>query len=393
MGGISQSGRPASGRSRKRMTADLPPHRRQLVDEHDLARNLLVRERLRDVLTQLGLELLGPSVRALRHDEGPNEVTTSLKIANADDCGRCNGFVAFEHALDVVRAERPTAARDHVLRATDEREEALLVHVRDVSGHVPVAEEGRLRLLWKLPVSGEQRRRAAANGEVAFDPGGKLVALVVDDGHVVSGERATERPGLDLRRPRGSPIDDVRLGLPVAVRDRQAPALFEDGDDLRVEEVAGGDEPPQARRPEALELGMLGERAVLGRRLTEDGRREPEREGRGARLRRTRRAAGRSRRHARRGRSLCSRIVRGARRRRCAPDGVAASDVEPVLSLHARREHASVRVSDVSSRTADPARRDDEGEVARGRVVCRDVDGDVLGVPLGFLRRRDGPLA
>ena len=40
--------------------------------------------------------------------------------------------------------------------------------------------------------------------------------------------------------------DDVRLGLPVAVVDRHAPALLEDGDDLGVEEVAGGDEASQA---------------------------------------------------------------------------------------------------------------------------------------------------
>ena len=91
------------------------------------------------------------------------------------------------------------------------------------------------------------------------------------------GERAAERAGLDapVREVRD---DDVRLGLAVAVGDGHAPALLEDRDDLRVEEVAGRDEPAEARRPEALELGMLGEHAVLGGRLAEDARPESEQE-------------------------------------------------------------------------------------------------------------------
>ena len=42
-------------------------------------------------------------------------------------------------------------------------------------------------------------------------------------------------------------------------------------------------------------------------------------------------------------------------------------------------------VRDVLARAADPARRDDEREVARSSVMGRHVDGDVLGVPLGFV--------
>ena len=68
-----------------------------------------------------------------------------------------------------------------------------------------------------------------------------------------------------------------------------------------------------------------------------------------------------------------------------APDGVAASDVEPVLGLDARREDGAVRVRDVLARAADAARRDDEREVARRGVVRRDVDGDVLRAPLHAL--------
>ena len=64
VGGSSQSGRPASGRSRSawRLTFQLVIG--QLLDEDDLARHLLVGQRLRDVLAELGLELLG-AVRAV----------------------------------------------------------------------------------------------------------------------------------------------------------------------------------------------------------------------------------------------------------------------------------------------------------------------------------------
>ena len=127
----------------------------------------------------------------------------------------------------------------------------------------------------KLPVAGEQGRRAAADGEVALDPRGKLVALVVDDRDVVAGKCAAERAG--LRRTVGEVRDDdVRLGLAVAVVDRQSPALLEHRDDLGVEEVAGRDETTEPRRAEALELGVRREGAVLRRRLAEDARPEPE---------------------------------------------------------------------------------------------------------------------
>ena len=170
-------------------------------------------------------------------------MAAALQVANADDGGGGDRGMTVENALDVVRSERPAVARDDVLGAPDEREVAFLVDVRDITGQVPVTEEGRLRLLGLLPVAGEERRWPAADGEVALDPGRKLVALVVDDRHVMARDRAPERSGLDgaVGEVRD---DDVRLGLAVAVRDGQAPALLEDGDDLGVEEVTRGDETP-----------------------------------------------------------------------------------------------------------------------------------------------------
>ncbi len=149
--------------------------------------------------------------------------------------------------------------------------------MRDVARQVPVAEERRLRLLRLLPVPGEQRGWSPTDGEVALDPDRELVALIVDHRDVVSGERAPDRARLhgavgEVRE------DDVGLGLAVAVRDRQPPALLEDRDDVGVEIVAGRDESPEPGRAEPLELRMRRERLVLGRRLAQDARAESEQE-------------------------------------------------------------------------------------------------------------------
>ena len=291
--------------------------------------------------------------------------------------------MAVEHTLDVVRAERPAARRDHVLCPAHEREVPLLVGVRDVACEVPVAEECRLGLLGKLPVAREQRGGPAADGEVALDACRKLVALVVDDCDVVAGDRTAERAR--LHRGVGEIRDhDVRLGLAVAVRDGHAPPLLKDGHYLRIEEVAGRHEPPEAGRAEALELGMFRERAILGGRLAEDARPEPEEEVEP--LVRVERALLEHDLGAARPRAD-HRIPHRERGRRVggAPDGVASAGVEPVHRLDTGREDRAVGVCDVLPRAADAGRGDDEREVARGRIVRRDARGNVLGVPLGVL--------
>ena len=341
------------------MPADLRAERRQLVDEDDLAWDLRVGQCLRGVLAELGFELLRALGTGHRHDERADEVAAALEVADPDDGRRRDRPVPGEHALDVEGAERAAAVRDHVLRAPDEREEAFLVDVRDVAGEVPVAQEGGLRLLWKLPVAGEQGRRPAADGEVALDAGRKLVALVVDDRDVVAGERAAERAGL------GSTVGemrhhDVRLGLAVAVVDGQAPALLEHGDDLWIEEVPGRDETAEPRRAEALELGVRRKGGVLGWRLAEDARPEPEHQIEplvGVELAFMQHDLGATR--PRPDDGVPHRERRGGVAR--TPDGVAAADVEPVLGLDASGERRAVRVRDVLARAADARRRDDEG--------------------------------
>ena len=143
--------------------------------------------------------------------------------------------------LDLVGAERPAVARDDVLGPCDVPEEALLVLDRDVAGQVQIAAVGALGLFRGVPVAGEQRRRVPADREVALDAVRKLVALVVDDRDLVPGKGASDRARLP--DPVAGVADhDVRLRLAVAVVERQAPALLEDLDDLRLEDVSRGDE-------------------------------------------------------------------------------------------------------------------------------------------------------
>src|SRR5262249_42096237 len=141
---------------------------------------------------------LRPVRAAGRDDERADEVAASLEIADPDHGRGGDRTVSREHALDLERSEGPAARRDDVLRAADEREESLLVHVRDGAGQVPVAEVGGLRLLGLLPVAGEERGRPPADREVALDARRELVALVVDDPDVVPGQGTSERSRLRL---------------------------------------------------------------------------------------------------------------------------------------------------------------------------------------------------
>ena len=278
--------------------ADLPADDRQLVDEDDLARDLLVR-------AASARRTGGARPRAARSRSAPALGTTNARTkwpprwrsrmpttAAAAIAGCPVSTRSTSNGPNV-----PAAARDHVLRAADEREEALLVDVRDVAGQVPVAEERGLRLLRQLPVAGEQGRRPAADGEVALDPGGKLVALVVDDRDVMAGKRAAERAGLEPRRRRGSRRrcssrpgrSRRRWSCPSAPRTRRRPR---DRGSRRSRRDGGGEASGSARASGAPR--GRGTRPATGRGCSARAGRA----GRAARRRRTRPRGGRSRRRA-----------------------------------------------------------------------------------------------
>ncbi len=185
------------------------------------------------------------------------------------------------------------------------------------------------------------------------------------------GERDTERARLEAR-VRAVGDDDVRLRLPVPVVDGHAPGLLEHRDDVRLEVVTRGDEPAETAGLEALEVPtrQLGEGAVLGGRLAEDGHAEAVEEVElllgveRALVQHELRATGPWAEQA--GPDGLGRTgVRGA------PDCVATRGVEPVLRLHAGREGRAVRVADEPLVAPWSRRREDEGDVTRGGVVRR----------------------
>ncbi len=171
--------------------------RRELVDELDLARNLLGRKRLGHEVSELGLELLGALDAGLHDDVCAHEVTAALEVADADGNARRDGLVTPKRALHLGRPEGLAASGDEILGAADEPVEAVVVDGGDVARHVPVAAEGGLGLLRRLPVPGEERRRAAPQGEVTDGAGRELVPLRVDDRDLLARERQADRPVLE----------------------------------------------------------------------------------------------------------------------------------------------------------------------------------------------------
>ena len=173
-----------------------------------------------------------------QHDVRAHELTATLEVADPDCRALDDGVVATERALDLEGAEAVPPARDHVLGASDQPDESILVRRGDVSRHVPVAAKRGLRHLWGIPVVGEERGRASPERELALGAGLDDVALIVDHGDLVADDREADRPrpeaGVDPVRD-----DDCGLGSPIAFMDRHAPGLLVRLDHVAVEDIRG----------------------------------------------------------------------------------------------------------------------------------------------------------
>ena len=69
----------------------------------------------------------------LQADDGLDRLA-AIRVGDADDGRLAHGRMLIEHLLDLARPDLEARRDDHVLRAVDEIEPALLVHEADVAG-------------------------------------------------------------------------------------------------------------------------------------------------------------------------------------------------------------------------------------------------------------------
>ena len=86
------------------------------------------------------------------HDEGLDDLT-AIRVGHADDGALGHRRMLEERALDLERPDAVGGGEDHVVRAADEPEVALLVADGTVAGHVPAVAERRVRVVGRVPVA------------------------------------------------------------------------------------------------------------------------------------------------------------------------------------------------------------------------------------------------
>ena len=148
---------------------DLPGRRlRELGDECDLTRAVVRRGDGLDMLLELGGEAVGRLLPRTEDDERLHDLA-AVEVRDPDDGALGDRGMLEEGALDLERADAIRGRDDHVVRAPHEPEVAVLVALRPIARQVPVVPEDRVGLVGRLPVAGEEGRRAADQREVALD--------------------------------------------------------------------------------------------------------------------------------------------------------------------------------------------------------------------------------
>ena len=240
-----------------------------------------------------------------------------------------------------------------------------------VTRQIQVSPEHGLRLLGRIPVAGEERRRPPAQRELAFAAGRELGPALVHDRDLVPWQRVSDRAAVEPVV--GAVADDeAALGLAPAVLDREPPRLLERRHDVGAQEVAGRHHPAQVAGNVAAERRFAGvrERAVLGGALAED--RDLEAADQVESLLDVERPLMEDDLGAARPRAE-EQEPDGERRGGVggAPDDVAAPCIEPVLRRRARCEGGGMRMLDAVRASAGTGGGEEEGGVARRRVVGR----------------------
>ena len=134
----------------------------------------------------------------------------------ADHGDLAHGRMFGERLLDLAGIHVEPRDDDDVLGPFDERQPAVVVGDRDVAGVQPaVAVEHARRRLGVVPVAGEHVRTAHEHfARIAFE---HVAAFGVDEPHLDTRQRWTDRPGARFLLDRARRHDRRRLGEPVAL--------------------------------------------------------------------------------------------------------------------------------------------------------------------------------
>ena len=154
-----------------------------------------------------------PVTGGARHDDGVDGLAPAL-VRDAEDRRLEHGGVAVEDVLDLGAVHVLAARDDHVLRAVDEVDVGLVVHVAEVAGAVPAVDERVGGLLGLVPVPrpsrsgrgrrprpprrpGRSRRRRARSRRRRRPPAGRTSAPAARRAALLDAEqRRRDRRGL-----------------------------------------------------------------------------------------------------------------------------------------------------------------------------------------------------
>ena len=170
-----------------------------------------------------------------------------------------------EDLLHRSRGEAMSGDVDDVVDAPHDVDVAILVPEPAVASQVVAGKARQVPAPVSLVVAPHRGKRSGrerqADGDASGLPGSDVVALVVDNAHVVSGSRLRRRAGLHrekLDADRVAADGPARLRLPPVIDDRDAQLLLRPEERVGIAALAGEEERAQLRQIVSLDVLAAG---------------------------------------------------------------------------------------------------------------------------------------